>query len=679
VGIVFRDLFPHLFLCSGAIKHIIGNLERQADCFAVFRESGQLFLGCICDNCSHPQCTPDQTPGFSAVNGQQVVEPQRPGRSRFGFEIGLLSAHHPHCPGGFSQFPAAGCSVTGIVQTGRNRKEGVCEQSVASENGGRFAELDMIGRTPATKGIVIHGGKVVVNQRIGMHHFERDRGWHCLQRISSANTAGEQCQHGTETLSAGQQTVAHRLFQTIGTVSRKLRGMIECLFNLFEQFGNGVGKEMHEEPVFITMRGFSKVRGRLVASRRDSLTIHGKDNIMSKTPSLFLPNGFTTAGIPCGIKSKASARDLALFHSSAPCVATGVFTTNAVCGAPVQVSRSRLPSEQVRAVIINAGNANACTGSEGIENAKTMTAALAEQLGCAPEAVLVCSTGVIGVPLPVEKITAGIPQLVSEQGDSSEHVQQTGEAMMTTDTHPKIVCRRVDLETGSVTITGICKGAAMIAPNMATMLAVIMTDVELTQAQAEELLPTAVNSSFNCISVEGHTSTSDSVLLMANGKSDVRLEDRGDVAQFQAALSAVCVDLAQKIVRDAEGAEHFITVDVEGARSYEDAEKIARTVANDVLVKTAITGNDPNWGRIVSACGRTGCVDSEADVSLAINNQAVFKQGKPVAFNETTVSNAMKTGEVVIDITLKYGGGRWRIWTCDLTTEYVRLNSEYTT
>ena len=392
-----------------------------------------------------------------------------------------------------------------------------------------------------------------------------------------------------------------------------------------------------------------------------------------------LPQGFRVTGLHCGVKSDPSRLDLALFVSDQPCVAVGVFTKNLVCGAPVQVNRERLPSSIARGVIINSGNANACTGDQGLQDAREMAALLAEKLEAAPESVLICSTGIIGHHLPMPVLRTGIPAAFEQLSDSSDSLELAARGIMTTDTYPKILSRTIQLETGSVQLTGVAKGAAMIAPNMATMLAVIMTDLQLSEPQADELIHIAVNNSFNCISVEGHTSTSDSVLLLANGASGVRLEDRGDVAAFQAALNKFSQELSQMIIRDAEGAEHFIVVDVEGARSFEQAETIARTVANDVLVKAAVAGNDPNWGRIVSACGRTGCVDSERDITLAINNFAVFKNGSPVKHDETRISTAMQTGEVQLDITLPYGQGRWRIWTCDLTQEYIRLNSEYKT
>lgn len=400
---------------------------------------------------------------------------------------------------------------------------------------------------------------------------------------------------------------------------------------------------------------------------------------MSKPSDYQIPAGFQFAGISCGIKSDPQLKDMMLLVSEKECASAGVFTTNKACGAPVQISKQRVPGDSTRAVIINSGNANACTGEQGLADAKEMTSLVAKEIGVPPEAVLVCSTGIIGHELPMPIIREGILQLVKSLGNEPQQLEDATRATMTTDTYPKIASRTVNLNVGVVVLTGIAKGAAMIAPNMATMLATVVTDLQMTGDSCDEMLRIAVNQSFNRISVEGHTSTSDTVLMLANGASGISLQSRAEAAIFQAALDELCLDLAHLIIRDAEGAEHFIAVDVEGARSFEEAEKIAKTVADDVLVKTAVTGNDPNWGRIISACGRTGCIDSEQDVSLAINNYAIFKKGVPVDYDEEIVSAAMKTGEVTIDITLTLGKGRWRVWTCDLTQEYIRLNSEYTT
>lgn len=392
-----------------------------------------------------------------------------------------------------------------------------------------------------------------------------------------------------------------------------------------------------------------------------------------------LPLGFQVSGVACGIKADPGKLDLALFVSERPCAAAGVFTKNRVVGAPVKVCRERLPSETVRAVVINSGNANACTGDQGVEDAKSMTAAVAKAISSEQNEVLVCSTGIIGHALPLEKITPGIPQAFASLGDDSCHLENAARAMMTTDTVPKISTRTIETEQGTVTVTGVAKGAAMIAPNMATMLSVIMTDATLSMDDANQILRSAVNASFNCISVEGHTSTSDSVLLLANGASSIETTEHNS-EQISNAIGEVATELAQMIIRDAEGAEHFVTINVTGAKSDGDAMAIAQTVANDALVKTAIAGNDPNWGRIISACGRCGVNLTELDVTLAINEVEIFASGQPASYGEDQVSTAMKTGDVVIDIALRLNGdGSARVWTCDLTQEYVRLNSEYTT
>jgi glutamate N-acetyltransferase/amino-acid N-acetyltransferase len=392
-----------------------------------------------------------------------------------------------------------------------------------------------------------------------------------------------------------------------------------------------------------------------------------------------LPGGFSAAGVSCGIKAAANALDLALFVSDVACTAAGVFTTNRVVGAPVIVSRKRVPGEKVRGVVVNSGNSNACTGDKGVADAERMTAAVGELLGCRGEDVLVCSTGVIGRFLPMERIEAGIPLAFSALDATGEAFQLAARSMMTTDTVPKQAARSVALSGGTILVAGAAKGAAMIAPNMGTMLSVIMTDAVLTAAEADSMLREAVNRSFNCISVDGHMSTSDTVLLLANGTSGARLKDDSDRQSFQEALNAVCFDLSQQIIRDAEGAEHFVTIKVSGLASRDDAFRIAKTVADSALVKTAITGNDPNWGRIVSAAGYAGVPFREEECSLWINSIPLYQAGKPVPFEEQAVSAAMKTGEVEIDLRFTLGQAEVTFWTSDLTAEYVRLNADYTT
>lgn len=395
---------------------------------------------------------------------------------------------------------------------------------------------------------------------------------------------------------------------------------------------------------------------------------------MSELPSL--PLGFRAAGHACGIKSDPTKLDLALFVADGPCTAAGVFTQNRVVGAPVKVSRSRVPSKSVRAVVLNSGCSNACTGDRGVADAERMTAIVAEQIGSAATDVLVCSTGVIGHFLPMDKLVPGIAAATPKLQASPAAFNAAARAMMTTDTVPKQAMRQVKIGGETITISGACKGAAMIAPNMATMLGVVMTDARLSKKAVTRLLKEAVATSFNCISVDQHTSTSDTVLLLANGASGVACDDS---PKFRAALSEVCKSLSQQIIRDAEGAGHFVTIDVRGAKSYADAHRMAKAVADSPLVKTAITGNDPNWGRIVSAAGYAGVPFQERDCSLTINGIKVYHKGRPTEHDATAVSAAMTTGEVHIDLRFTLGKASCRCWTCDLTAEYVRLNSDYTT
>jgi len=401
---------------------------------------------------------------------------------------------------------------------------------------------------------------------------------------------------------------------------------------------------------------------------------------VAKQPSL--PQGFQASGTTCGIKASGKP-DLALFVSDRPAAVAGVFTTNRVCGAPVIVSKSRVPSTSGRAVIINSGNSNAATGAPGIADAKTMTAALAEQLGCPAESVFVCSTGVIGVPLPMPTILGGIPHGVKSLGSSDQHLLDAATSMMTTDTFPKLTSVDVKTASGSVRISGVCKGAAMIAPNMATMLAVVMTDAQLSPEQCDLALRYGVDRTFNCISVDGHMSTSDTVLLLANGAASGPLSPE-EFAEVREAIQKVCQALAKNIIRDAEGADHFITIDVSGLKSRDQAYRMAKEIADSALVKTAVTGGDPNWGRIVSAAGYANVDFDTAFVSLRINGTQVYLAGTPVPFDTASLSKQLKTNRDV-HLELSVSGGPCsgceavRFWTSDLTQEYVRLNSEYTT
>ena len=402
--------------------------------------------------------------------------------------------------------------------------------------------------------------------------------------------------------------------------------------------------------------------------------------------SFSLPAGFRAAGVHCGVKPNADLLDLALFVSDEPCTAAGVFTQNKVVGAPVKLSRTRVPRNTTRAVIINSGNANACTGEKGDEDACWMTTELAKELGCNAEDVLVCSTGVIGRFLPLDKLGLGISDAVKKRENTPEAFHNAARAMMTTDTVPKQAVRQVEIAGASYRISGAAKGAAMIGPNMATMLSVIMTDAPLSPETADGMLRQAVNQSFNCISVEGHTSTSDTVILLASGPTSGRcppkppgLVDQGHVT-LQSALNDLVAELAQAIVRDAEGAEHFITIDVTGARTVGEARRIAKTVAEGALVKTAIAGGDPNWGRIVSAVGYSGVDIDETEITLRLNGTLLYEAGTPVAFDDAAVSQSLKKSrDAHIELILSQGEAAIRFWTSDLTAEYVRLNADYTT
>ncbi len=395
-----------------------------------------------------------------------------------------------------------------------------------------------------------------------------------------------------------------------------------------------------------------------------------------------LPNGFRAAGVHCGIKDDPARLDLALFISDSPCTAAGVYTTNRVCGAPVKVSRERVPRETARGVIINSGNANACTGDRGIDDARWMTSEVAKLLKCPPEDVLVCSTGVIGRFLPREKLAAGIPAVHQQLASTPQAFENAARGMMTTDTFFKQATRFVEHPTGNqdhegVRVSGAAKGAAMIGPNMATMLAVIMTDAVLSPADADAMLRRAVDDTFNCISVEGHTSTSDSVILLASGAAECGPVSNESIEQ---AIREVAEELAQSIVRDAEGAEHIITIDVRGLRTRDEARLIARTIANGPLVKTAITGADPNWGRIISAAGYCGVDLREEDMTLHINGTLVYQNGAPSNFDAKQLSQSLRSNrETHLELDLPLGKFGVRFWTSDLTAEYVRLNSDYTT
>lgn len=387
-----------------------------------------------------------------------------------------------------------------------------------------------------------------------------------------------------------------------------------------------------------------------------------------------LARGYRFAGIVSGLRTEPDRRDVAVIVSDAPAAAAGVFTQNRVCAAPVQVSRARTPAADVRAVVVCSGNANACTGEQGLADARRMTELVAQELGCRPEQVLVASTGVIGRPLPMPILEAGVPLATRSAAAGRDALSDAAHAILTTDTGIKVATRRND----GFTVTGFAKGAAMIGPNMATMLGFVLSDAAVAPTDLHRILKTAAEQSFNCISVEGHTSTNDTVLLLANG-SGPPLSGQ-ELEAFAVAVRHTCVELARKIIIDAEGAEHLITIEVEGCRTDAEAKQIAKTIAESALVKTAVFGADPNWGRVVSAAGYSGVAFEEKDLSLWMGDLPLYRSGAPLPFDTASASSYLKHNrEVHFKLRFALGSGRCTFYTSDLTYEYVKLNADYTT
>lgn len=398
-----------------------------------------------------------------------------------------------------------------------------------------------------------------------------------------------------------------------------------------------------------------------------------------------LPRGFRFAGVSCGIKSRANAKDVTLIISDQPCVAAGVYTTNQIVAAPVVISRSRTPSDRVRGIVVNSGNANACTGTRGHSDAVEMTRlaaqAVSHQTPLSDDQFVVMSTGVIGRFLPMEKVRDGIQRASSSLGSTEAHFLDACDGIMTTDAGRKIAHRTTYCGTGEHTLVGMCKGAGMIGPKMATMLAIVVTDVPLEPLAAQRILQAAANRSFNCISVEGHMSTNDSLVLLAKTPSEEEPAlNEMDQAIFAADLTELCIELAKKIPDDGEGATHLIEIRIQGANNDADADAIARSIALSNLVKTAITGGDPNWGRIVSAAGYAGVPISPLRTALKINEIPIFDKGEPLPFDAKVVSQSIKSQkQTLVELQVGLGPGTAVHWTTDLNTEYVRFNSEYTT
>ena len=384
-------------------------------------------------------------------------------------------------------------------------------------------------------------------------------------------------------------------------------------------------------------------------------------------------------GTVCAALRKKDRRDLVIIECASGTQAAAVFTRNRFCAAPVQLARAHLEQTAPRALLINTGFANAGTGAEGLQDAHATCQALAVRLGCREQEILPFSTGVIGERLPVERVVAGMDAAV--QALREDGWADAAHGIMTTDTAPKGSTRRIVIAGKTVTLTGIAKGAGMICPNMATLLAFVATDAMLPPALLQQCLASAADASFNRISVDGDTSTNDACVLLASGKSGVQLnssQDEGYVV-FRAALQDVLADLAQAIVRDAEGATKFITIDVEQGGSESDCLAVAYTIAHSPLVKTAFFASDPNWGRILAAIGRAPVAHLNVDkVTVYLDEVCIVQYGaRAAAYTEAQGQAVMKQPEIRVRVILGAGVASARLWTCDLSHDYVRINAEY--
>jgi glutamate N-acetyltransferase/amino-acid N-acetyltransferase len=409
-----------------------------------------------------------------------------------------------------------------------------------------------------------------------------------------------------------------------------------------------------------------------------STSVESPFTVTAATGGVTAAAGFRTAGLHAGIKAKAGALDLALLAADAAVPAAAIFTTNLAQAAPVTVSKRHLQESQglVRAIVVNSGCANACTGAAGLSDARQMAAETAAQLGCVPEQVLVASTGVIGVNLKMDKVIAGIR---AAAGALARDGNVMARAIMTTDPFPKEYAVAVKTPRGTFTVGGTAKGSGMIEPNMATMLGFIATDAQVSPAVLQRALRESADATFNAITVDGECSTNDCVFAMASGASGVSIDDELYSA-LVAGFYAVSRELAIGIVRGGEGATKLITIAVADARTSGEAMRVAKTIANSPLVKTAVHGADPNWGRIVAAAGRSGVTFDVDRATVRVGGVLLFENGLPHDGNAPQAEEHLKQTDISIDVHLGTGGGGdATVWTCDLSAEYVKINGEYRT
>ena len=392
----------------------------------------------------------------------------------------------------------------------------------------------------------------------------------------------------------------------------------------------------------------------------------------------FFPKGFLAATTRCGLKK--SGEDLAIIFSERPAVAAAVFTQNLVVAAPVLVSREHLRFKTHRAIIVNSGCANAVTGEEGLANSQRTTEILADFFNCDEREILVCSTGVIGVQLNMEKLESGIREATSNL--DAENGFKIAEAIMTTDTKPKRATKSFTLGGKRVTIAGVAKGAGMIHPNMATLLSFVTTDAAISKKVLQTALNSAVNVSFNRVTIDGDTSTNDTLAVLANGAAEnpyIEKSNGDDYDKFLKGLTEVCQDLAIQVARDGEGARKLITIHVKNAPNEKMAHKIAETIATSPLVKTAIAGEDANWGRILAAAGRAGVKFDVTKVDIKLGDLFVAKNGRGLKFDEAKALVILKKDDIKITLNLNQGAAEVTEWTCDLTEEYIQINADYRT
>ena len=392
-------------------------------------------------------------------------------------------------------------------------------------------------------------------------------------------------------------------------------------------------------------------------------------------PGIFrtqLPNGFLAGGINCGVRHYRP--DLGIIISEKPCIGSGVFTQNTCKAAPVKYCKNLLPANNIKVIITNSGEANAATGLQGIKNNQKMVEAVAKALTCNKNQILTASTGVIGKHLSVEKIVAAIPSLTKSVSNIAE---KFATSILTTDLVPKTACKEIQLSEGKVSITGICKGSGMIHPNMATMLGYLLTDAQLTIQQSETLLKAVCNQSFNMVSVDGETSTNDSVFMLSNGASGVKIKNGKDMKIFYDALLEICITLAKSIARDGEGASKLIQITVSGVKNGAQAKKLARSLSVSPLIKTAIYGESPNWGRILARIGSERISEKMLNqCDIFIQGIKVFSKGAPSIIAED-IENKLKEDTTEIVVNFSEGKCSATAWSCDLTEKYVKINAEY--